>query len=59
MVGLLEKYRLRGNSDDLIRDVMYHFDHWSRNQNDYDYPITILDKDKYLENLLIEIRLLK
>lgn len=56
---LLERYRQRGNSDDLINDVMYNFDNWSRNQKDYNYPIMILDKDKYLEDLLLDMELLK
>lgn len=55
---LLERYKKRGNSDDLINNVMYNFDNWSRNQKDYSYPIIILDKDKYLENLLIDMELL-
>lgn len=56
---LLERYKQRGNNNTLINNVMHYFDHWSRNQNDYDYPITILYNDKYLEDLLIEIGLLK
>lgn len=56
---LLERYKQRGNNNTLISNVMYYFDHWSRKQNDYDYPITILDKDKYLEDLLIEMEFLK
>ena len=34
-------------------------DNWSRNQNDYSYSIVILQKDKYLEDLLIDIGLIK
>lgn len=56
---LLEIYKQRGNNDDLIKDVMYNFDNWSRNQEDYNYPIVILDKDKYLEDLLIDMKILK
>lgn len=56
---LLERYRQRGNSEDLINDVMYNFDNWSRNQNDYNYPIVILQKDKYLEDLLKDMELIK
>ncbi len=51
---LLKRYEHRGNNIDLINDVMNYFDDWSRNQSDYDYPIKILDKDKYLEDLLLE-----
>lgn len=56
---LCQRYKQRGNSKDLIYDVMYNFDNWSRNQNDYSYPIIILQKDKYLEDLLIDIGLIK
>ena len=56
---LLERYRLRGNNEDLIDEVMYYFDNWSRNQNDYDYPIFILKKDQYLEDLLLDEGILK
>lgn len=56
---LLERYRLRGNNNDLINKVMYYFDNWSRSQTDYDYPIFILGKDKYLEDLLLEKGILK
>lgn len=56
---LLERYKQRGNSEDLINDVMHNFDNWSRNQNDYSYPIVILQKEKYLEDLLIDIGLIK
>ena len=56
---LLQRYKLRGNSNELIKDAMYNFDNWSRNQEDYNYPIVILDKDKYLEDLLIDMNLLK
>lgn len=56
---LLQIYKQRGNSEDLINDVMYNFDNWSRDQNDYSYPIVILQKDKYLEDLLIDIGLIK
>ncbi len=55
---LLERYKARGNSQDLIDDVMYNFDNWSRKQRDYDYPIAIVDSDKYLEDLLINLNLL-
>lgn len=55
---LLERYKQRGNSADLIKDVMYNFDNWSRKQKDYSYPIVILDKDKYLEDLLIDMKII-
>lgn len=42
-----------------LDDAMYNFDNWSRNQKDYNYPIMILDKDKYLEDLLLDTELLK
>lgn len=35
-----------------------NFDNWSRKQSDYSYPIIIIDSDKYLEDLLIELNLL-
>lgn len=56
---LLERYRKRGNNLEMINDVMYNFDNWSRNQQDYKYPIAILNKDKYLEDLLLELGYLK
>lgn len=51
---LLERYALRGNNSDLINEVINYFDNWSGNQKDYNYPIKILDNDKYLEDLLLE-----
>lgn len=56
---LLERYKKRGNNDDLIDNAMYNFDNWSRNQEDYNYPIVILDKDKYLEDLLLDMGILE
>ncbi len=57
--ALLERYKLRGNNEKLIKEVMGYFDNWSRNSDDYDYPIYILDKDKYLEDLLLELDYIK
>lgn len=56
---LLERYKQRGNSNELIKDVMYNFDNWSRNQEDYSYPIIILDKNRYLEDLFLDMGLIK
>ena len=56
---LLQRYKVRGNSAELIKDAMYNFDNWSRKPEDYNYPIVILDKDMYLEDLLIDMKLLK
>lgn len=55
---LLERYQMRGNSKSLITDVMNNFDNWSRSEKDYDYPIAILESDKYLEDLLIDLNLI-
>lgn len=52
---LLKRYKERGNSQELIKEVMEYFDNWSREQEAYDYPIIILDKEKYLEDLLLEL----
>lgn len=52
---LLDRYKNRGNNDILINEVMEYFDNWSRSQEDYDYPIIILEKDKTLEDLLLEL----
>lgn len=38
---------------------MYNFDNWSRNQEDYSYPIIILDKNRYLEDLFLDMGLIK
>lgn len=56
---LYERYKARGNSQELIDTVMNYFDNWSRNQKDYNYPIVVLDKNKYLEDLLLELKFLK
>lgn len=56
---LEERYRNRGNNAILIDSVLSYFDSWSRDQKDYSYPICILEKDKYLEDLLKELKLLK
>lgn len=55
---LIKRYIKRGNTQNLIDNVMVDFNNWSRNQKDYTYPIVILDKNKYLEDLLIEMNLL-
>ena len=55
---LYQRYIDRGNSKDLIRNVMGYFYTWSRNQDDYHYPIVILKKEQYLEDLLKELKLL-
>lgn len=55
---LFQRYQDRGNSQDLIQDVMGYFDTWSRNQEDYSYPIKILEKNQYLEDLLIQLKML-
>lgn len=55
---LLQRYKQRGNNENLIREVMNNFDTWSRNQEDYDYPIVVLDKDKNLEDLLLDLNFL-
>lgn len=55
---LIKRYKNRGNSNELITQVMCYFDTWSRNQDDYDYHIEILKKGQYLEELLIELNLL-
>lgn len=55
---LIKRYENRGNSNELITQVISYFDTWSRNQSDYDYPIEILKKGQYLEDLLIELNLL-
>ena len=56
---LLQRYKLRGNSDELIESAMNNFDNWSRNQEDYNYPIIILDNNQYLEDVLLEMKLIK
>lgn len=55
---LLERYKKRGNNEKLINDVMNNFDCWSRNQEDYNYPIVILAKNKYLEDLLFDMNII-
>lgn len=52
---LLERYKARGNNDILIKEVIGYFDNWSRDSQDYDYQLIILDKDKTLEDLLLEL----
>lgn len=56
---LLQRYKLRGNSDELIESAMNNFDNWSRNQEDYNYPIIILDNNQYLEDILLDMKLIK
>lgn len=51
---LLQRYKDRGNNEELIQDVMYNFDNWSRQEEDYQYPIEILEKEEYLEDFLIK-----
>lgn len=43
----------------LIHEVTNYFDTWSRNQKDYNYKIEIINKDKYLEDLLLDLGYLK
>ena len=49
---LLERYKSRGNSQELINLVMRYFDTWSYKKEDYNCPLVILEKDKYLEDYL-------
>lgn len=56
---LLERYKERNNNEKLRKEVMEYFDNWSREQKDYPYPIYVLEKNKYLENLLIDLKILK
>ena len=37
---------------------MNYFDTWSRKQEDYSYPIMILEKDQFLEDLLLDLNLI-
>lgn len=55
---LLERYKKRGNSKELINQVMGYFDTWSYKEEDYNCPLVILNKDKYLEDYLKEERLI-
>ena len=52
---LLERYKIRKNNSNMIQSVMFNFDNWSRNQDDYTYPIYILDKNQYLEDLILTL----
>lgn len=42
-----------------LQSSPYRCDYSSIDKNDYSYPIVILQKDKYLEDLLIDIGLIK
>ena len=55
---LINRYKKRGNNNDLILEVMSYFDNWSREQNDYSYPIFVLDKEQFLEDFLLDEKLL-
>lgn len=56
---LLDRYKERGNNKELMEEVTNYFDTWSRNQKDYNYKIEIINKDKYLEDLLLDLGYLK
>lgn len=56
---LLERYKKRNNNEKLIGEVLNYFDNWSREQKDYPYPIYVLEKNKYLENFLLDLELVK
>lgn len=56
---LLNRYKKRKNNKQLIDEVTNYFDTWSRNQKDYNYKIEIINKDKYLEDLLLDLGYLK
>lgn len=56
---LLERYKSRGNTPVMINNVVNDFNSWSRNQKDYNYKIEIINKDKYLEDLLLDLGYLK
>ena len=55
---LINRYKKRENNNNLILEVMSYFDNWSREQNDYSYPIFVLDKEQFLEDFLLEKKLL-
>lgn len=56
---LLERYKNRGNNPIMINNVTNDFNSWSRNQNDYNYPIIIINNGQYLEDLFKELGYLK
>lgn len=56
---LLERYKKRGNNQKMIKEVMNYFDKWSRKQEDYSYPIYILNKNEYLEDLLKKLKFIE
>ena len=55
---LLERYKKRENGQELINLVMGYFDTWSYKKEDYNCPLVILDKDKYLEDYLKDEKLI-
>ena len=55
---LLERYKKRENSQELINLVMVYFDTWSYKEEAYNCPLVILDKDKYLEDYLKDEKLI-
>ena len=55
---LLERYKKRENGKELINLVMGYFDTWSYKKEDYNCPLVILDKDKYLEDYLKDEKLI-
>jgi len=56
---LRKLYVGRSNNQAMIDAVMGYFDTWSRNPVDYDYGIEVLPEGKYLEDLLLDMGLVK
>lgn len=56
---LYKRYLDRNNNKKMIENALQDFDNWSRKEDDYPYPIAILEKNKYLEDLLLELNILK
>ena len=52
---LINRYKKRGNNNDLINEVMYYFDNWCINPKYYNYPIEIIENNEYLEDLLFKL----
>lgn len=56
---LLKRYQARKNTNALIKKISDYFDCWSRNQEDYSYPIYVMEKVGTLEEVVIKLKIIK
>jgi len=55
---IIERYKNRNNNEKFINGALDAFDNWSKELNTYKYPVMIIKKEQYLEDVLKEVGIL-